>query len=41
MKSICITLMFFTLGFANLFGQTIGSGEAGLSDQNPVNMKMI
>ena len=30
--------MIFTLVSANLYSQTLGSGEAGLSDQNPVKM---
>ena len=38
MKSISITLIFFTLVSFNLFSQTLGSGEAGLSDQDPVKM---
>ncbi|MCD6544920.1 MAG: hypothetical protein J7K34_10485 [Flavobacteriaceae bacterium] len=38
MRPICITLMIFTLVSANLYSQTLGSGEAGLSDQNPVKM---
>ncbi len=38
MKFICITLMVFTLVSSNLYSQTLGSGEAGLSDKNPVKM---
>jgi len=38
MKSIFITLMFLTVVSASLFSQILGSGEAGLSDQNPVKM---
>lgn len=38
MKSIFITFMFLTVVSTSLFSQILGSGEAGLSDQNPVKM---
>jgi len=38
MKLTCLTLVFFILTSVNLFSQSLGSGEAGFSDQAPVNL---
>ena len=38
MRSLLITLVFIVLVLSNLPGQTLGSGEAGLSDQNPIKL---
>jgi len=38
MKSIYFVLAFFMLISANAFSQTLGSGEAGFSDKNPVKL---
>ncbi len=38
MKSISFIFIFFILISSNLFSQTLGNGEAGLSDKNPIKL---
>ena len=38
MKSLYLTLFFFTVIYLELFSQSLGTGETGFSEQTPVKM---